>query len=82
MIKIEFSALSRQCLNRRIPTKEILEQEVLALLQERQNKGMKINWQFSIHKARTTFQIFKRLTLPSGWMPCNLGYRLLNVKGR
>lgn len=56
MIEIEFSALSRQCLNRRIPTKEILACEVLSLLQERQNKAIKINWQFSIHKARTTFE--------------------------
>lgn len=56
MIEIEFSALSRQCLNRRIPTKEILECQVLSLLQERQDKAIKINWQFSIHKARTTFE--------------------------
>jgi transposase len=56
MIEIEFSALSRQCLKRRIPTKEILECEVLSLLQERQDKAIKINWQFSIQKARTTFQ--------------------------
>ena len=32
MIEIEFSALSRQCLNRRIPTIEKLEQEILALV--------------------------------------------------
>ncbi len=56
MIEIEFSALSRQCLNRRIPTMEILAKEVLALVQEREQKAIKINWQFSIQKARTTFQ--------------------------
>ena len=56
MIEIEFSALSRQCLNRRIPTREILECEVLTLLQERQDKVLKIHWQFSIQKARTTFE--------------------------
>ncbi len=56
MIEIEFSALSRQCLNRRIPTQEKLECEVLSLLQERQDKAIKINWQFSIHKARPTFE--------------------------
>lgn len=56
MIEIEFSALSRQCLNRRIPTREQLQQEVLSLLQERQNKAIRINWQFSIQKARSTFE--------------------------
>jgi DDE superfamily endonuclease len=56
MIEIEFSALSRQCLNRRIPTMEQVEREVLALVQERERKAIKINWQFSIPKARTTLQ--------------------------
>lgn len=56
MIEIEFSALSRQCLSRRIPTQEQMEREVLALLQERQDKGIKINWQFSLQTARTKFE--------------------------
>jgi len=56
MIEIEFSALSRQCLNRRIPTLEIMEREVLALVTEREDKKIKINWQFSIPKARNTFK--------------------------
>lgn len=55
LIEIEFSALSRQCLNRRIPSKEQLAREVLALVQERQRKAIKIHWQFSITKARDTF---------------------------
>ncbi len=55
MIEIEFSALSRQCLKRRIPTQEQMEQEIMALLQERQDKGIKINWQFSLQAARTKF---------------------------
>ena len=53
MIEIEFSALSRLCLNRRIPTMAVLEQEVLALIEERSSKKVKINWQFSIQSART-----------------------------
>jgi len=53
MIEIEFSALARQCLNRRIPTQEQLEKEVLALIKERCEKKIKINWQFSIEAART-----------------------------
>lgn len=55
MIEIEFSALSRQCLNRRIPTQDILAREVLAWVKDREDKGLRINWQFSIQKARDTF---------------------------
>lgn len=53
MIEIEFSALSKQCLNRRIPTQELLEKEVLTLVKERNEKQIKIHWQFSLKKART-----------------------------
>lgn len=52
MIEIEFSALSRECLDRRIPTIELLAKEVLALVKERAEKKIKINWQFSIETAR------------------------------
>ena len=52
MIEIEFSALSKQCLNRRIASKEELTTEVLALVKEREEKGIKIDWQFSIKSAR------------------------------
>lgn len=52
MIEIEFSALARQCLNRRIPTIEQLEREILALVDQRRVKGIQIDWQFSIPSAR------------------------------
>jgi len=52
MIEIEFSALSRQCLNRRIPTQEQLESEVLALINDRSQRAIKINWMFDIDTAR------------------------------
>ena len=53
IIEIEFSALARLCLNRRIPTVEQLRTEVLALIEERHNKRIKVNWQFSIQSARS-----------------------------
>jgi hypothetical protein len=53
MIEIEFSALSKQCLSRRIPTKQMLEQQINAIVQERNEKQIKIRWQFSIQSART-----------------------------
>jgi hypothetical protein len=52
MIEIEFSAVARQCLKRRIPIIEQLEKEVLAIIKERNDKQIKINWQFSIEIAR------------------------------
>ena len=52
MIEIEFSALARLCLNRRIPTIEKLESEVIAIVTERKRKQIKINWQFSIAACR------------------------------
>lgn len=53
MIEIEFSALARQCLHRRIPTQARLAHEVLALVKERHDQRILLNWQFSIVTART-----------------------------
>ena len=53
MQEIEFSAIARQCLGRRIATKAELEREVLAIVKERAQKAIKIEWQFSIATART-----------------------------
>ncbi|MBX7251501.1 MAG: hypothetical protein K1X50_05910 [Candidatus Promineofilum sp.] len=52
MIEIEFSAIARQCLKRRIPTQKLLESELLAIIAERTEKRITINWQFSIEVCR------------------------------
>jgi hypothetical protein len=52
MIEIEFSALARLCLDRRIPTFDQLETEILAFFHDRESRQVKINWQFSIPAAR------------------------------
>lgn len=52
MIEIEFSALSRQCLNRRIASIGELSNQVIAYFKERSQKGIKIDWQFSRQTAR------------------------------
>ncbi|WP_245532653.1 IS630 family transposase [Bernardetia litoralis] len=52
MIEIEFSALSRQCLNRRISSINELGKEVFAYFKDRNDKAIKIEWQFSRQKAR------------------------------
>jgi hypothetical protein len=64
MIGIAFSALSRLCLNRRLPTFAKLEAEILALVRERHDKRIKIHWQFSIQSARTKLNSHYRRLLP------------------
>ena len=54
MIEIEFSAVSRQCLNRRIPCMDRMRQEIQTFMQIREQKQIKIEWQFSLKKARST----------------------------
>ena len=52
MAEIEFSALSKQCLNRRIPCQDKLINEVKAWEQERNKKKIGCNWQFTAEDAR------------------------------
>ena len=52
MIEIEFSALARLCLKRRMPTIQLLEQEIMAIINERHEKRLKIHWQFTLDAAR------------------------------
>jgi len=51
-VEVEFSAIARACLNRRIPDKEMLEKQILTLVKERQDKQIKIDWKFDITMAR------------------------------
>lgn len=53
MIEIEFSALSKQCLNRRIPTRQQLEEQIKLIVEQRNKQQIKIDWQFSIGSARS-----------------------------
>ena len=55
MIEIEFSALARECLHQRIPSFDILEREITALVEERTAKAIKLTWQFSLDHARDKF---------------------------
>ena len=52
MAELELSALSRICLSRRIASIEELDREVQALVKERNELGVKVEWQFSISQAR------------------------------
>ena len=50
--EIELRVLSGQCLNRRIPDRQTLEHEVAAWQNQRNFQQAKVDWQFSIDKAR------------------------------
>jgi hypothetical protein len=58
MVEIELSALSKQCLDRRIADRETLESEVLAWVASRNEKKITVRWQFSIDAAREKFSRF------------------------
>jgi hypothetical protein len=53
MAEIEISVLGRQCLKRRISSKEVLERETAAYVSERNARGAKVLWGFSVQDART-----------------------------
>jgi hypothetical protein len=52
MAEIELSVLARQCLDRRIESKEELQREVAAWEDERNGQGVVIRWQFTTADAR------------------------------
>jgi hypothetical protein len=52
MAEIEFSVLTRQCLDRRIPDATVLCQEVDAWESERNTNATQVNWRFTTENAR------------------------------
>lgn len=58
MAEIEFSALSKQCLDRRIPRIEKLTNEVTAWVKRRNQKRATVHWQFTKNNARDKFEKF------------------------
>lgn len=56
MVEIELSVLSRQCLHRRIPDRQTLQQEGSAWERERNEKRATVEWRFTAEKARHKLQ--------------------------
>jgi len=52
MAEIELSVLARQCLARRIETREEMEREVAAWEEDRNERGVEIRWRFTTADAR------------------------------
>lgn len=53
MAEIEFSVLERQCLDRRLPSREDVAREVAAWEADRNEARASINWRFTTQDART-----------------------------
>jgi hypothetical protein len=58
MAEIELSALSKQCLDRRIGDMESLTNEVYPWAKQRNRERITVSWQFSKNKARNKFNRF------------------------
>jgi len=52
MVEIEIGVLRSQCLNRRIGERSVLETEIQAWQQTRNEAGARIHWKFTTQKAR------------------------------
>ena len=52
MAEMELSALSRQCLSRRISEIETLRRELASVVKERNELAIKFKWQFTVENAR------------------------------
>jgi transposase len=53
MVEIEIGVLKGQCLDRRIDTREVIEQEIAAWEHERNAAGAQVRWMFTTENART-----------------------------
>lgn len=56
MAEMEWSVLERQCLGRRIASTEALERQVNAWAEQRNDKQVTVEWQFSTERARSKMQ--------------------------
>ncbi len=74
MAETELSVLSRQCLDRRIGTRQILERQVLAWTQARNTSATTVNWQFTTDDARIRLErLYPVITPLEGDPPPALG---------
>lgn len=56
MAEVELSALTRQCLNRRIADQHLLEKEIDVWVKARNEKAVTLSWRFTTDQARTKLQ--------------------------
>jgi hypothetical protein len=74
MAEIELSVLSRQCLDRRLGSAQLLEQEVSAWNQARNTSATTVDWQFTTADARIKLErLYPVITAPTEDPPLPLG---------
>jgi len=64
-VEIEFSVLSRQCLDRRIPSKEQLSEQITIWKDQRNAQKATVNWRFSSTDARVKLGSLYPIVEPS-----------------
>lgn len=74
MAEIEFSALTKQCLDRRMASLTLLREEVIAWMQERNKKKVKIKWLFDTPKARSKLTRHYRKVNPDNQLCLQANY--------
>ena len=52
MVEIEIGVLVNQCLNRRIPTRQMLVSEIAHWERQRNEAGARVKWMFDVTRAR------------------------------
>ncbi|NOT11773.1 MAG: hypothetical protein HOP23_08085 [Methylococcaceae bacterium] len=52
MAEIEIGVMARQCLDRRLPDQTTLKREIKAWQDERNKKGVRVDWRFTTQDAR------------------------------
>jgi hypothetical protein len=85
MAETELSVLSRQCLDRRLGTQQLLEREVLAWTQARNTSPTRVDWQFTTEDARIKLKrLYPVITAWEGDAPpaLSVSAALLPAKGK
>lgn len=67
--EIEFSALARQCLNRRIGSLDELAHQVELWTDERNERGVKVHWSFTVATAETKLKRWYEQVNPANKPP-------------
>ena len=71
MVEIELGVLARQCLDRRLLSREILEQETRAWENRRNRQGIRVDWRFQPRTPASSSSPFTH-QYNSYWMPVPL----------
>ena len=66
MVEIEIGVLNQQCLDRRIPDRETLRNEVAHWQRRRNAQGARVEWMFDVCRAREKLhRVYPKPSLPS-----------------